>query len=219
MAHGHATLTCGELDRHINLLRAMAAAAWPHILPPTDGLTGSRVRLGHRFEALPPAWSTPGRNTARRILLLGDSNDRLMVTSLQGPGLAMPTLSPLGQSCADERTFPRNVLVKYRSGCLCVASNGTAVGNVVVTGTVLYADSAIERRFSNGTMGANDYFSMFVNTTQPTVEGVRAYMRWQKHPPELVVLHSGLRDLYTMCRRSAPPGAPEKEAWCLTPDG
>lgn len=121
--------------------------------------------------------------------------------------------SPIGATCSEENPaeWSKKVPQRYRTNCLAASLNGTAVADVVLSGTVLYADSGIAKALNVSERSLNEYWSMYINTTQPTQEAVRAFLAWQRHTPEMVMLHSSLRDLYHMCRHSAP-GAPEAKA-------
>lgn len=206
--------------------RMMAdSASSPDLLPPLPGSTAYRVLVNG--QPVPATWAPPAHaDETVRVLLVGDSNDRFLIHDVGNQfKLRWVMPSPMDGACVDHgpglkyhRTIPTGL---RNTGCGLATGSGLDIGNIVLTGTVLFADQAVTP--PRGASAYIDFWSQYVNTTQPLEDAARAFDRWPSGEQEvarrgatparrvLVSLHSSLRDLYHLCRRAAP-GASEAVA-------
>ena len=140
------------------------------------------------------------------MLIYGDSNDRfLAAAAATAYGLELVHPSPLKGSCSEVWTNSRNV--SWR-GTPCPVYAGPdpqrpilVIGVAILAGTVLFADSGgINSPFVRGA-----FASQYTNTTRPAIRALRDFMDWNNdRPPDLLMMHSSLRDIYRLCRMTAP---------------
>lgn len=150
------------------------------------------------------------------VLLLGDSNDRYLADAAATAfGLHAVEPAPLHSICTDlvlsrepqPGTAAARLVKRRGEPCpLYAGPNLTrpdlVVGMASIGGTVLHADTAGWLGSSNE-LANNRIATHNVNTTKPTLDALDAFTQWVGRPPDLVVLHSALRDIYRMCRFEA----------------
>ena len=77
-----------------------------------------------------------------------------------------------------------------------------AIGVSILAGTVLFADGGADR---GSRLPRGSFLSQNTNTTQPAIDALRDFTRWNRgRLPDLLLLHSTLRDIYRLCRTRSP---------------
>ena len=160
-------------------------------------------------------WSNLNLTRPIAILLFGDSNDRKLVVSAAATlGMTQVWPSPLGNCTSADGSVKVDETAQRRNDQCPVYGKGMLVlAHFPLDGTVLYMDEGGD---PNAKLTPNEYPSMRHNTTGPALRAKRNLERWLGRPPDLITVHSSLRDVYSMCRKAAP-GKPERGA-CAVPE-
>ena len=155
-------------------------------------------------------WSNLNLTRPIAILLFGDSNDRKLVVSAAATlGMTHVWPSPLGNCTSADGSVKVDETAQRRNDQCPVYGKGMLVlAHFPLDGTVLYMDEGGD---PNAKLTPNEYPSMRHNTTGPALRAKRNLESWLGRPPDLITVHSSLRDVYSMCRKAAP-GKPERDA-------